>query len=91
LYGLPPNGKKLTDSVAFGEAPAVVYPASVVGSCVSRADMESASPMRQSLQAAGKLPEELSASVGAGRTLFAMMVDQSRRKRGWVIGQFISW
>jgi len=44
--------------------------------------MESASLMRQSLRAAGKLPEELSASVGAGRTLVAMIVDQTRRKRG---------
>lgn len=45
--------------------------------------MESASPLRQTLRAAGKLPEELSASVGAGRTLVARMVDQSRRKVGW--------
>ena len=52
--------------LAVGEAPAVVYPASRVDSGVVRADMESASPMRQSLQAAGKLPEELSASVGVG-------------------------
>ena len=84
LYGLPHKRKKLTDRLAVGEVPAVVYPASRVGSSMSRADMESASPTRHTLQAAGKLPEELSASVGAGRTLVAMMVDQSRRKRGWV-------
>jgi hypothetical protein len=41
--------------------------------------MESASLMRQSLQAAGKLPEKLSASIGVGCTRLAMMVDQSRR------------
>ncbi|WP_296488285.1 hypothetical protein, partial [Rhodoferax sp.] len=35
-------------------------------SSLVRADMESASPMRQSLRAAGKLPEGLSASVGVG-------------------------
>jgi hypothetical protein len=66
IYGLPLNGKKLTDRLAVWEAPAVVYPASVVGSYVSRADMESASPKRQSVQTAGKLPEELSASIGVG-------------------------
>jgi hypothetical protein len=32
VYGLPHNGKRLTDSVAAGEAPAVVYPPSVTGS-----------------------------------------------------------
>ena len=42
---------------------------------MSRADMESASPLRQSIQAAGKLPEELSASDGVGVTRLAMMVD----------------
>ena len=57
IYGLPHNGKKLTDSLAFGDAPAVVYPASEVDSVVVRADMESASPKRQSLRTAGKLPE----------------------------------
>jgi hypothetical protein len=56
----------MTDSLAWGKAPAVVYPASEVGSVVARADMESASPVRQSIQAAGKLPEELSATAGAG-------------------------
>ena len=61
-----PNGKSLTDSLALREAPAVVYPASKVGSCMSRADMESASLLRQSLQAAGMLPEELSAFSGGG-------------------------
>lgn len=34
--------------------------------CGGRADMESASPARQSLQAAAKEPAELSASVGVG-------------------------
>ncbi|HMS07787.1 MAG TPA: hypothetical protein PKD73_18785, partial [Burkholderiaceae bacterium] len=61
-----PNGKKLTDMLAVGEAPAVVYPASEVDSVVVRADMESATPKRQSLQAAANEPEELSASVGVG-------------------------
>ena len=42
---------------------------------MSRADRESASPKRQSLQAAAKEPEELSASVGAGRSPVAMVVD----------------
>jgi hypothetical protein len=36
--------------------------------------MESVSPIRQSLQAAGKPPEELSASIG-----LTMMVDQPGR------------
>src|SRR6185369_1207008 len=62
----PLNCKRLTDSFGLREAPAVVYPASVVGSGAARADMESASPMRQSIQAAAGEPEELSASVGAG-------------------------
>ena len=34
--------------------------------CWSVPDMESASPKRQSVQTAGKLPEELSATVGVG-------------------------
>jgi hypothetical protein len=46
--------------------------------------MESASPKRQSLQAAGKLPEALSASNGMGISRGAMMIDQSLRKAGWV-------
>ena len=66
LYGLPLNGKRLIDRLAVGDAPAVVYPASVVGSVVARADMESATSLRQSLQAAGKLPEELLASYDVG-------------------------
>jgi tripartite-type tricarboxylate transporter receptor subunit TctC len=61
IYGLPLNSKSLTDWGPWGKAPAVVYPASGVGSSMSRADMESASPHRHTLQAAGKLPEELSA------------------------------
>ena len=48
---------------------------------LARADMESASPVRQSLQAASvQLPAELSASTGVGVTLGAMMGDQSLRK-----------
>ena len=66
LYGLPHKCKKLTDSLAVGDAPAVVYPASKVDSVVVRADMESASPMRQSIRTAGKLPEVLSASISVG-------------------------
>jgi hypothetical protein len=66
LYGLPLNGKRLIDSVAFGEVPAVVYPASVVDFFVVRADMEFASPKRQSLRTAGKLPEKLSESAKEG-------------------------
>ncbi len=66
LYGLPHNGKRLTDSLAVWVTPAVVYPASKVDSVVVRADMESASLMRQSLQAAGKLPQGLLASVSVG-------------------------
>jgi hypothetical protein len=38
--------------------------------------MESASLLRQSLQAAGELPEKLSASSGVGVNLGAMMGDQ---------------
>ena len=51
-----------------------------------RADMESASPRRHTLQAAGELPEELSAQCGVGGTRLAMMVDQTRRKMRW--GEF---
>ena len=83
LYGLPLNSKSLTDWGPWGEAPAVVYPASVVDSLMVRADMESASPHRHTLQAAGKLPEELSAQCGVGGTRLAMMVDQTRRKVRW--------
>ncbi len=46
--------KKPIDSVAVGEAPAVAYPASEVGTVVARADMESASPKRQLIQTAEK-------------------------------------
>jgi hypothetical protein len=70
------------------EKPAVVYPASLVGSLAARADMESASPLRQSLQAASmQLPEVLSASNGVGASRCAMVGDQSLRKGGWVKGQ----
>ena len=44
--------------------------------------------MRQSVRTAGKLPEELSASVGVGRTRLAMMVDQLENKRGRVFSFF---
>jgi len=41
---------------------------------MTRADMESATPKRQSLRAASvTLPAELSASIGVGATLGAMM------------------
>jgi hypothetical protein len=49
---LPYNGKVLTGEGRVGEAPAVVFPASVVGSRSCRADMESASPRRHTLQVA---------------------------------------
>jgi hypothetical protein len=42
--------------------------------------MESASPLRQSIQAAAVEPEELSASCGLGGTRLAMMVDQLESK-----------
>jgi hypothetical protein len=45
---------------------------------MARADMESASSKRQSLQAAGvRLPEGLPASIDVGVALIAMMGDQS--------------
>ena len=47
---------------------------------MSRADMESASPRRHTLQAAVLKPEELSALSGVGGTRLAMMVDQTCRK-----------
>lgn len=50
---------------------------------MSRADMESASPRRHTLQAAVFKPEELSALCGVGGTRLAMMVDQIRRKVRW--------
>ena len=59
MHGLPHKRKRLIDILAFWEAPAVVYPASKVDSVLVRAAMESASLMRQSLQAAGNLPEGL--------------------------------
>jgi hypothetical protein len=81
----PPKYKKLIDRFGMREKPAVVYPASEVGSVVARADMEFASPLRQSVQAAGvHLPEELSALNSVGASRCAMMVDQSLRKAGWV-------
>jgi hypothetical protein len=53
---------------------------------MSRADMESASPRRHTLQAAVFEPEELSACCGVGGTRLAMMVDQTRRK-GEMLGR----
>ena len=47
---------------------------------MSRADMESASPRRHTLQAAVFKPELLSALCGVGGTLLAMMDAQTRRK-----------
>ena len=85
LYGLPREYKGLINRYGMREKPAVIYPASGVDSDVVRADMESASPQRQSIQAAGvQLPEELSASNGVDASQFAMMVDQSLRKGGYV-------
>jgi hypothetical protein len=55
VYGLPHKRKKLTDVLAVGDPPAVVYPASKVDFGVVRADMESALPRRKSLQASGML------------------------------------
>jgi hypothetical protein len=46
----PHKRKRLINSLAFGEIPAVVYPASKVDSVVVRADMESASLMCQLLK-----------------------------------------
>jgi hypothetical protein len=56
------------------------------GLVVVRADMESASPKRQSVQAAGlllptRLPEELPASIDVGMTLGAMMGNNLNAKR----------
>ena len=80
----PHNSKSLIDWGPMGKAAAVVYPASGVGSCMSRAAMESASPLRHTLQAAAEQvfvePEELSACRGVGGARLVMMVDQTRRK-----------
>jgi hypothetical protein len=49
--------------------------------------MESASPLRQSIQAAAELafvePEKLSASCGVGGNWWAMIVDQLESKGRW--------
>jgi hypothetical protein len=60
------NGKRLTDRFGTREAPAVDYPASVVGSWKSRVDVESASSVRRSMQAADELLVDPSASTNAG-------------------------
>jgi hypothetical protein len=54
------------------DKPAVDYPASKENSIVARADMDSALPVRQSIQAADRLAEELSASNGEGVPQLAM-------------------
>jgi hypothetical protein len=57
---------------------------------MARADMESASSTRQSLQAAGDvLPEGLSASIDVGLARIAMMGDQSLCKTLTVKGKDI--
>ena len=56
---------------------------------MSRADMESASPRRHTLQAAIFEPEELLACCGVGGTRLAMMVDQTRRKGEMVGGEAV--
>ena len=50
------KGKTLIESVAVGEAHAVVYPASELGSAVSCADMESASSSMPTATMAMALP-----------------------------------
>lgn len=61
--------------MAWLGAPAVVYPASGLGEleALARADMESASQLRQSVPTAGKLPGQLSASSCVGLARGAMM------------------
>lgn len=67
LYGLPHNGKGLIDVGWLRETPAVVYPASEVGSLKSRADMESASSRRHTLQAAGSAAGRVIGVARCGR------------------------
>ena len=74
VYGLPHNGKDRIDVDWLRETPTVVYPASDVGSWLSSADMESASPRRRAEWEGSRL---------------AMMVDETHRKSGgrsWVDG-----
>ena len=72
LYGLPQNARKLIDSFAFLEAHAVVYLASEVAS-LWPVPTWNVPTERQSLQAARKLPAELTASIRVGATRLAMM------------------
>lgn len=58
-----------------------LYPASIVGS-VWPVPTWNLHTVRQSVQTAGKLPAELSASIRVGATLVAMMGDQSQSTRG---------
>lgn len=67
------KGKKLIDGMAVGESPAVAHPASDWDPVVVRACMEYAEASRQTMQAAGKLLEELLASSGEGGTQLEMI------------------
>src|SRR5262245_7606249 len=88
IYGLPSQRKRLIDRTGIEGAPAVVYPASWVGSGWPVPTWNLRAPTRQSLQRASALrtaalPAELSASVGAGVTLVAMMGDRPLHRRWW--------
>lgn len=80
----PPIARGLTDTSSIWVEPAVVYPASAVGSWWPVPTWNLRAPVRQSLQAAAEPkfmePEELSAFIGAGATRGAMVGDQSLRK-----------
>lgn len=67
-----------TDVLAVGESPAVVYPASIVDSVVVPASMESAGPMRQTMQEAVGKPQELSVSNSLGCIRLTIWGNQSR-------------
>lgn len=82
----PPEARELIDSSGCWIAPAVVYPASIVGSHWPVPTWNLPTE-RQSFQAASRLlptslPEELSASIRVGANPLAMMGDQSQSKRG---------
>lgn len=84
----PPKYKKLTDRDGMREQPAVGYPATGTDSFLVRADMESASLLRQSIRAAGvKLPEMLPASNDVGMPRVVILCDQSLCKVGWLKAQ----
>jgi len=81
VYGLPSkHNKKLIGVDGKWNKPAVVYPASEVGSEWPVPTWNLRTPWRHTLQTAGKLPAELSAIHRAGKFRFAMMGDQSLRK-----------